>query len=89
MSDKQEEKKEASGVFIDVNALFGDANVDEATLLEMAKAGVLYGHKKNRRNPQFRYQNRATQIKHSNLLQKIFCSPDRTSLYGILSSRSR
>lgn len=54
MSDKsQEEKKEASGVFIDVNALFGDANVDEATLLEMAKAGVLYGHKKNRRNPKF------------------------------------
>ncbi|MBP6855536.1 MAG: 30S ribosomal protein S2 [Candidatus Pacebacteria bacterium] len=54
MSDQKNDQKQSAGsLFIDASALFGGSEVDDATLLEMAQAGVLYGHKKSRRNPRF------------------------------------
>lgn len=54
MSDQKNEQKQSTGnLFIDAGALFSGTDVDDETLMEMARAGVLYGHKKSRRNPRF------------------------------------
>lgn len=39
--------------FLNIQSLASDSGVDEAVILEMAKAGVFYGHKKSRKNPKF------------------------------------
>lgn len=51
MSDN-EEKNNGSALF-DIQSLASEVGVDEAVLTEMAKAGVFYGHKKSRKDPQF------------------------------------
>ncbi|MFA6494981.1 MAG: 30S ribosomal protein S2 [Candidatus Paceibacterota bacterium] len=49
----QKDQKQVSGAFLDADTLFSGVGADEETLLEMAQAGVLYGHKKSRKNPHF------------------------------------
>lgn len=47
--EKREEEKDTSTLHFD----FQNQGVDEEALMEMTKAGVLYGHKKSRKNPRF------------------------------------
>jgi len=52
MSDQEKENKNSS--VIDIQAIIAEnAAIDEPALVEMAKAGVFYGHKKSRKNPLF------------------------------------
>ncbi len=53
IQNDQKDQKQQSGAFLDADTLFSGSAVDEGTLLEMAQAGVLYGHKKSRKNPHF------------------------------------
>ncbi len=49
--EKDTNKNDSS--ILDIKSIAENENVDEATLLEMAKAGVFYGHKNSRKNPKF------------------------------------
>ncbi len=49
---ENEEKNNGSALF-DIQSLASEVGVDEVVLTEMAKAGVFYGHKKSRKDPQF------------------------------------
>lgn len=51
MDTEQREEKQPNA--IDIHQIADENNADEATLTEMAKVGVFYGHKKSRKNPQF------------------------------------
>jgi len=53
MDNQSSEQKQQGGLSVDLESLFSGSTVDENTLLEMAQAGVLYGHKKSRKNPHF------------------------------------
>lgn len=53
LETNQKDQKQQGGSFLDAETLFSGSGADEALLLEMARAGVLYGHKKSRKNPHF------------------------------------
>lgn len=51
--DNKTDKNAVSGIIADESIFSGADDVDKETLLEMAKAGILYGHKKSRRESRF------------------------------------
>lgn len=51
--NKTDNKSAVSGIIAEESMFSGAEDVDKEVLLEMAKAGVLYGHKKSRKNAKF------------------------------------
>ena len=52
-NNKTEDQNAVSGVIADESIFSGADDVDKETLVEMAKVGILYGHKKSRKDPKF------------------------------------